>query len=155
MADHVDIHGTAIAVGGKGVLIRGKSGSGKSDLALRCLAVPAGFFAAEPPLLVADDRVVVEAGPTGVMVSAPPALRGLLEVRGVGIMTMPTVEIARLALVADIVEPKEIQRLPAGLAPAEICGRAVPRMLIAPFEATAPLKLLLALAAATATADGN
>jgi serine kinase of HPr protein (carbohydrate metabolism regulator) len=150
MADQVDIHGTAIAVGDRSVLIRGRSGAGKSDLALRCLAVPVGYFVASPPRLVADDRVMVVAGPAGVLVSAPAPLRGLLEVRGVGIIRVPTVDNARLALVADIVAPEEIERLPGLLPSADICGTAVPRMLIAPFEVSAPLKLLLALAATMA-----
>lgn len=98
------------------------------------------------PRLVADDRVIVEAGPEGLEVSAPDALRGLLEVRGVGIISVPGVERARLVLVADIAAQSDIERLPGAEAMAEICGRQVARMSIAPFEASAPLKLLLALA---------
>lgn len=146
MSDQTSIHGTAIAVGRHGVLIRGRSGSGKSDLALRCLAVPIGPFAAEQPLLVADDRVVAQAGPASVVMTAPPPLRGLLEVRGIGILPMPSVESADLVLVADITEAERIDRLPDDLAPARICEHDIPRMLIAPFEAAAPLKLLLTLA---------
>lgn len=146
--DNVNIHGTAVAVAGRAVLIRGRPGAGKSDLALRCLAVPAGPFAIEPPRLVADDRVLVELGPDGLNVSAPAALRGLLEVRGVGIVSVASTERAILTLVADIAETGTIERLPQPGATSTICGVEVPLVAIAPFEASAPLKLLLALAEA-------
>ena len=148
MADAADIHGTAIAVGGRAVLLRGRPGAGKSDLALRCLAVPVGPFATEPPVLIADDRVIATPGPTGVLIQAPDVLRGLIEVRGVGIVQVPSAPHALLMLVADLVDPAAVERMPEAQPPAVIGGIAVPVIQIAPFEASAPLKLLLALAAA-------
>jgi serine kinase of HPr protein (carbohydrate metabolism regulator) len=155
VAERADIHGTAIAVAGNAVLIRGRSGAGKSDLALRCLAVPACALAPESPVLVADDRVVAEAGPDGVVVSAPVALRGLIEVRGVGIVPVPSISSARLVLIVDLAWPAEIERLPDALEPAEVCGRPIPRVLVAPFEAAAPLKLLAALGVAVRAGDAH
>jgi HPr kinase/phosphorylase len=147
------VHGTAIAVAGQAVLIRGPSGAGKSDLALRCLAVPPGPFAAVAPMLVADDQVVVQraspAHSSALEVGAPPAIRGLIEVRGLGIVQMPAVDRARLVLVADIVEPVAIERMPAAGGTAEICGIALPHVRLVAREPSAPLKLLLALAAAS------
>ena len=143
----VNLHGTAVAVGGRAVLLRGRSGAGKSDLALRLIALGPGPLLADAPRLVADDRVIASPSGTGVIVSSPAALQGLLEVRGIGIVRVPFIAAADLALVADLVEPSAIERLPEPLAPAQICGRAIPRVLIAPFEASAPVKIVLALSA--------
>ena len=142
------LHATAIAVAGRGVLIRGPSGSGKSDLALRCLAVPAGPFAAAAALLVADDQVEVAAHGGRVRITAPAVLRGLIEVRGIGIVEVACAPDAELALVADIVPPGEVERMPAAGLTATICGIAVPYMRVDAHEASAPIKLLLALAEA-------
>ena len=141
------LHGTAIALGRRAVLIRGPSGAGKSDLALRCLAVAPGGLIATAPLLVADDQVLVCARDGRLMVRAPATLEGLLEVRGIGIVRLPCLDEAELCLVADIAAPAEIERLPEPIPPFECCGVAIERRLIAPHEASAPLKLLLALAA--------
>lgn len=143
----VNLHGTAVALGGRAVLIRGPSGAGKSDLALRVLALAPGALVAHQPMLVADDRViaVVEAGQ--VTLSCPPALQGLIEVRGVGIVRMPSVERAGLELVVDLGAPDRIERLPEP-ALTQICGIAVRRTVLAPFESSAAVKLVLALACA-------
>lgn len=73
--------------GGDALLILGPSGAGKSDLLLRL--IDKGFT------LVADDQVLVEEG----MASPPPALAGLLEVRGLGLFRLPYIAPARLRLV--------------------------------------------------------
>ena len=95
------VHGTCVAFGAHAALLRGSSGSGKSDLALRFLALPADGGMA--PRLVADDQVVVEAQAGGLVVSAPDTLAGKLEVRGLGIMTLPHVTQAKLVLIVDFV----------------------------------------------------
>ncbi|WP_040850329.1 HPr kinase/phosphorylase, partial [Nitrospirillum viridazoti] len=76
----IRVHATCVSVGGAGVLLRGASGSGKSDLALRL--VDAGA------LLVADDQVALAADPTATLLTAtaPERLAGLIEVRGLGIL---------------------------------------------------------------------
>lgn len=104
-------------------------------------------------MLVADDRVVAVATPSGIRVSAPAVLRGLIEVRGVGIVRLPALEMAELALVADLVEPQAIERLPEPCSAATVCGVYLPRVLITPFEASAPQKLLLALLGTTRAGD--
>lgn len=83
-----------------GVLIRGKSGTGKSDLALRLIDAGA--------VLVADDQVLLE----NKTASAPARLRGLLEVRGLGIVRMPFIEKTTIALTVDLCSAAEIERLP-------------------------------------------
>lgn len=83
-----------------GVLIRGKSGAGKSDLALRLIDAGA--------VLVADDQVLLE----NKTASAPARLRGLLEVRGLGIVRLPFIEKTTIALTVDLCSAAEIERLP-------------------------------------------
>jgi serine kinase of HPr protein (carbohydrate metabolism regulator) len=103
-------HGTAIVVGGTGLLFVGPSGSGKSSLALQTLfsARLAGHFAA----LVSDDQVLLEAGESGVSVSCPPALRGLIELRGSGIGRVRHVDKAMLHRVVRLVEVNAANRIP-------------------------------------------
>src|SRR6185312_5274243 len=86
----MQIHGSCASRLGNGVLLVGPPGSGKSDLILRLLG--RGFA------LVADDRVEIADG----IASAPPALAGLLEVRGLGIFRLAFVASTRLALVAEL-----------------------------------------------------
>ena len=142
------IHGTCVALGSQAALIRGPSGSGKSDLALRFLALGAepGF----EPLLVADDQVWVERQSDGCLVaSAPPTLAGKIEVRGLGIVQVPHREAALLALAVDLVLPQEVPRMPPDpLDRIIIAGSALPVVKLAPFELSAALKLRLALLSA-------
>src|SRR5690606_13913494 len=83
------VHGTAIALKGRAALIRGESGSGKSDLALRCVAQPASDLISGQALLVADDQVRAEVRGGKVHLSCPETIKGLIEVRGLGIVAVP------------------------------------------------------------------
>lgn len=138
-------HGTAIALAGRAALIRGPSGAGKSDLALRCILQPATPLlpAAE---LVADDQVEVDSRDGRLIVRAPDAIRGLIEVRGIGIVRVSVVAEAELALIVLLQPRNHIERYPEPLPTEPMCGVEVPKLGIEPFEASAPLKLLLALA---------
>lgn len=135
----VIVHATCIAVDGHGILLRGPSGSGKSDLAVR--AIDRGAR------LVADDRVVLTRHGESVIASAPAALHGLIEIRGLGIVRMDAAAEARIALVADMTDPRGIERLPEQRR-CEIEGAAIPWVALSPFEASATAKLRYALAAA-------
>jgi serine kinase of HPr protein (carbohydrate metabolism regulator) len=139
------VHGTCVALGTSAALLRGKPGSGKSDLALRFIALPAE--AALRPRLVADDQVLIEPTADGRLRASPPAsIAGKIEVRGLGIVPVPHLAEAELALVCDLVAPEEVPRMPPE--PPEravIAGVAVPILRLAPFEASAPLKLKTAL----------
>lgn len=141
------VHATAIALGGRAVLIRGPSGSGKSDLALRCLACGPSALLPDTARLLSDDQVLVEIR-DGRLVGRPPeTLRGKIEVRGLGIFSVPSVAEAPLTLVADLVPAgSALERVPDPPASASILGLAVPAFSLRPFEASAPTKLLLALA---------
>jgi HPr kinase/phosphorylase len=97
------LHASAVAVQGRGCLITGASASGKSTLSLEMIALGAE--------LVADDRVDVRRAAGGLMLSAPPAIAGMIEARGVGILRLPERREAQLALIVDLDEA-ERERLP-------------------------------------------
>ena len=128
------VHATAVALDGEAVLLRGPSGSGKSDLALRLLDGGAQ--------LVADDQTVLRRVGAHLLASAPAALCGLLEVRGVGILRVAAAGAARLALIVDLVPSSEVDRLPE-MRRETILGVSVPVFGLAAFEASAPAKLRL------------
>jgi len=135
-----NIHGTVLAWEGDAVLLRGKSGSGKSDLAWRTLQ------ADEEARLVADDRVDVTTSPGGLTVSAPAGLAGLLEIRGLGLLELPYAPQADLRLIVDLVPMGEVPRM-APPAFEEMAGVLLPRLALHAFEPSAPAKLALALRA--------
>lgn len=143
------VHGTCIALGPGAALIRGPSGSGKSDLALRFLFLARrGPAALEAPILVADDQVRLSRDGNRILASAPESIRGKMEVRGVGIIEVKTLAEAELKLVVDLVWPEQVERMPDLDDAAELLGRRVPRLQLRPWEASAPIKLALALARA-------
>jgi len=101
------LHASCVAIGGRGVVLLGPSGSGKSDLALRL--IDAGG------VLVADDQLLVERAGDGVLGRPVEALAGLLEVRGVGIFRLPHGAPRPLALLVELVAAECIERWPPGL----------------------------------------
>ena len=140
------IHATAVSIDGRAALLRGPPGSGKSDLALRCLAQPSTPLTNGPAILVADDQVRIWPDAEGRLIVAPPeTIRGKIEVRGLGIIEIPFASTSRLALVVDLAAHGEkIDRMPEP-DHVTILENRVPRLILSPFEASAPLKLLLAL----------
>ena len=98
----VTLHATSVALGARGLLILGRSGAGKSTLALQMIALGA--------TLVADDRTIVTPGPHGLTLSAPPAIAGRIEARGMGLLTLPHTT-ATACLAVDLDTP-ETERLP-------------------------------------------
>ncbi|MEJ0018579.1 MAG: hypothetical protein WDN25_18870 [Acetobacteraceae bacterium] len=123
----MQIHGSCASRDGDGVLLIGPSGAGKSDLVLRLLA--RGFD------LVADDCVDIEDG----MARPAVSLAGLLEVRGLGIVRLPYVAAARLALVVELCG---CDRLPV---PVRHGATGLPLARIDPAAASAPERVALAL----------
>jgi serine kinase of HPr protein (carbohydrate metabolism regulator) len=147
-----NLHGTVVALGGKAAIIRGAPGSGKSDLALRCLAVAPTALIPCPAQLVADDRAEVRRQGDRLVVAAPATIGSKLEVRGLGIIDVPSAPSCELVLIAELTTPDKIERLPDPQPYAEIMGVRVPLVRLAPFEASAPVKLLLALSQSIAKA---
>ncbi len=134
------VHGTVVALQGRGVLLRGPPGAGKSDLALRLIDRGAR--------LVADDRVELSVRRGRLIAAAPRALAGLIEARGLGVVSVPRRKAAEIVLVVDLVKPERVERMPGSDRGPDRCvlaGLSLPRLRLAPFEATAPIKLRLAL----------
>jgi HPr kinase/phosphorylase len=127
-------HATAVAIDGEAVLLRGPSGSGKSDLALRLIDRGAQ--------LVADDQTLLRREGDRVLASAPPAIAGVIEIRGVGLLRVPAAVAAPLVLIADLMASSDIERMPEWRSET-VLGVAVPLVAVAPFEASAPAKLRL------------
>lgn len=98
------IHATCISQEGRGVLLLGESGSGKSDLALRMMDRGAA--------LVADDQVQLSKKGQELLAVAPQSLRGRLEVRGIGIMTVAYTPSAGVKLVVQLVRSQLVERMP-------------------------------------------
>lgn len=139
------LHATAVAVGQRALIIRGPSGSGKSDLALRCLSLAASPLVASPARLVADDQVLLTRDGLSLIVTAPQTLLGRLEVRGLGILQLDPVQDSKAILIVDLVEKDKIERYPDPWPEVKILGLYLPRLCISAFESSAPLKLLAAL----------
>jgi serine kinase of HPr protein (carbohydrate metabolism regulator) len=121
----------------KGVLIQGPSGVGKSDLALRALG--AGF------VLVADDRTLLWTAQGRLFGACPPAIAGLIEARGLGIVPAAARSFAQIRLVVRCRAPGEtVERMPEPVRET-LLGVALPALDLHPLQASAPQKLIHAL----------
>lgn len=131
----VNIHASSVSVEGRGILIMGASGSGKSDLCLRLIV-------SHNAVLVADDRVDLNVSRETIVATSPKNLRGLLEVRGAGILELPFLDRSELSLAVELVDdPQKVERLPSA-AFFEFGGCAVPLIRLWPFAASAPDKII-------------
>lgn len=128
------IHASCVALGERAILLTGPSGSGKSDLALRLLDRGA--------TLVSDDYTVLTAHRGRLVASAPATIAGRIEVRGVGLVEIGHEPGFPVALLVDLAGTPE--RMPTGRTQT-IAGVTLPVIAIAPFEASAPIKVELAL----------
>ena len=88
------IQSTSVVIDDNGVLILGDSGSGKSDLALRLIDSGA--------TLISDDISICRKNSNNIYLYCPPEIKGLLEVREIGIITVPFVERIKLRLVVNL-----------------------------------------------------
>ena len=110
------IHASSVALAGRAVLICGASGSGKSALALELVSRGAG--------LIADDRTLLRLQDGVPMAACPPAIRGRIEARGIGILAVPPAAPAPVGLVVDLDLAPEDRLPPPAQRP--LCGVAVP-----------------------------
>ena len=138
--DRLLLHGTCVALGDRAVLLRGASGAGKSDLAYRFLKLPIEY-SGEALHLIADDQVGLARLGNAIRVSPPATIAGRLELRNIGIVEMPYLTDVELGFIVDLRAQSEIARLPDWTKTEEILGLPIPIIALAPFEASAPLKL--------------
>jgi HPr kinase/phosphorylase len=129
------VHGTAIAIDGDAILLRGPPGAGKSDLALRLIDGGAR--------LVADDQTELRRTGPRLWVRAPAALAGLIEVRGIGILRVDALAEAPLVMCVDLAPSVEVERLPQRRF-ANLLGLEIPLIAVSAFEASAAAKLRFA-----------
>src|SRR5947209_8308550 len=129
------VHASTVARDGRAVLITGASGSGKSDLTLRLL--DRGFT------LVSDDQTIVKKDGDRLIASPPPAIKGKLEIRGIGIIDMDVVTEVPVALLVELTS--DIQRLPDDSRERPILGVTLPLVSMDAMTASAASKVSLAL----------
>jgi serine kinase of HPr protein (carbohydrate metabolism regulator) len=135
-SDILRLHASCVLVGETGVLLRGPSGSGKSDLALRLIDRGA--------VLVADDQVLLRRDGDQLLAEAPDILAGLLEVRGLGILTFPYRALVPVGLLIDLVEPAELERMPEPQT-LSLLDKSIPLYRVSAGEPAAPIKVRLAV----------
>lgn len=139
--NEVNIHASCVAIGGQGVLLLGASGAGKSDLALRLIDDGAA--------LVADDRTCLTVRAGGLRARAPATIRGLLEIRGIGIVKLPARGGVPVALVVQLgregarLPRPRLWRPPSTLLPAQF----PPQIMLDSRHASSPARIRAALAA--------
>jgi HPr kinase/phosphorylase len=131
----LQLHATGVALGGNGVAIMGRSGSGKSDLALRLIDRGA--------VLVCDDRIEIFESGGAPFIGACANIEGMIEVRGVGIIKTDYVPSAPLNMLVNLDQPPE--RLPDPWPCRTIAGFSVPELRLDAKEPSAALKVETAL----------
>jgi HPr kinase/phosphorylase len=132
------MHASAVLVGERALLIRGPAGSGKSRLAWALLdAARAGILAYAR--LVADDRVRIFAAGNRLLAAAPETIRGMIEIRGLGVRRVDCEPLALVGLVVDLAAADGARLPEASAGETEILGVKVPRLAVAAGEAAFPL----------------
>jgi serine kinase of HPr protein (carbohydrate metabolism regulator) len=130
-----NVHATAISIGGHGVIICGPSGHGKSDLALRLIDRGA--------ILISDDRAIIEEHDGQPVLQPAPNIAGMIEVRGIGILEMEYARNIPLKLLVNLADIAE--RFVESIKVADVAGYAVHKITLSAFEASAAIKVELAL----------
>jgi HPr kinase/phosphorylase len=140
------ITGTAIAVAIdsqsplRGVLVIGAPGSGKTDLAIRLI----GDCPWQRSRLVADDQTLIELRDNQIVMAPPAKIKGLLEMRGIGITPVASIDVCPLVLIVETVSERP-PRLPEAKASFEILGRQMPKITLLAQQPSAPARLRLFL----------
>lgn len=131
------LHATTVDLDGIGVVLRGPSGSGKSDLALRLIDQGAR--------LVSDDGTNIAVKDGRLLASPPETIRGKLEVRGLGIVEVPYTPECPVALIVDLVPLDRVERMPEPETES-LEGIEVPSIRLCAFEVSAMAKIRMAIA---------
>ncbi len=134
------VHASTVSIGGRAVLIAGRPGSGKSDLALRLIDRGA--------ILVSDDYTILTRSGDGLLASAPETIRGRIEVRGIGLIGMPFENAVPVALIVTLDDP--VVRMPEPDQSRTLAGISLPLVALAAFEVSAPIKIEQMLKSLTA-----
>jgi serine kinase of HPr protein (carbohydrate metabolism regulator) len=129
------LHASCVAIGGRAVLIAGRSGTGKSDLALRLID--------RGGTLVSDDYTIVRRVEGRLLARAPANIEGKLEVRGLGILAFEPIADVPVTLHIDL--DRRPERMRQGDEQVSIAGVQLPSVAVAALEASAPIKVELAL----------
>lgn len=137
------VHASAVFLDGQGVLLMGDSGSGKSTVALNLIET---YGAA----LIGDDRIALSVEGTALLAQPHENLRGLIELRGLGLLRLPFCAKGEIRLAVDLTTGEKIPRL-APAAHFTHDGVARPRVRLDGHDPNTPLKIKWALAA---LADG-
>lgn len=148
MADIDFVHGTCLAVDGRGVLLVGPSGAGKSDLALRLIDQPGHGLNGRMKVarLVSDDQVVLKREGDVVMATAPGVIAGQIELRGLGPVAAPATPSVPLTLVVTLRAAARIERLPeAADLYCHYLGVEIACLAIDASQASAPARIRAAL----------
>lgn len=129
------LHASSVALDGRAVLITGRSGTGKSDLALRLIDRGA--------TLISDDYTIVRRIGGRLLATAPANIAGKMELRGLGILPFAAVSDIPVALIVDL--DLDVVRLPEPREPVSIAGIPVPVVAVNALEGSAPVKVEMAL----------
>jgi len=121
---HLNVHATGLVLGDVGLLLRGPSGAGKSLLALELLDRYA--LSDKNGFLVSDDRIDLALSDGAIVMHAPPAIAGLVELRGRGIVSRPFRDQAPLHLVVDLVDDL-VRMVEEDALETDLMGVTVPR----------------------------
>lgn len=116
------------------MLIEGPSGAGKSDLALRLIDRGA--------VLISDDQTLVVRSGKILVARAPTEIAGRMEVRGIGIVTMPHVDDVPVELMVRL--DGQVQRMPDRRV-RRVAGIEVRELHVDALHASAPIKIEMAL----------
>lgn len=135
MGEGQAIHASCVSIDGRALLLMGSSGSGKSDLALRLIDRGAS--------LVSDDQTLLKRHNDQLLAAPPATIQGKIEVRGIGIISMTCLENVPVALAVAL--EGNVERFPLAEEQIMLAGIEMPLLRLAPFEASAPIKVELAM----------
>jgi serine kinase of HPr protein (carbohydrate metabolism regulator) len=136
-----NLHASAVQLAGKGVVIFGASGSGKSSLALELLRHV--LRDGKEAWLISDDRVAFDRRGDDLIAAPPAPLAGLIEVRGSGIHPIKHIPFARLHLAVELVEESQALRMPPQAPKLVARGVALPCLILPSGQTQACMRAIL------------